>query len=67
MKSKVLILLTLVLMLSLLLAACAQKTETPPTEPPPEPTEATAGEPAIECYGGEGDEVSLLAVWSGDV
>ena len=66
MKSKVLTLLTLILMLSLLLAACAQETEVPPTEPPSEPPEDTEETTEIDCYGGEGDEVSLLAVWAGD-
>jgi len=71
MKRKLFMLLSFLLVLSMLLVGCAQETEEPteapqPTEPPEVvPTEEPMG-PEIDCFGAEGSEVSLLAVWSGD-
>jgi alpha-glucoside transport system substrate-binding protein len=70
MKSKLFKLLSVLMILSLVLVACKTETEAPqevvPTEKPIKPTEAPLEEPKVECFGGEGNEVSLLTVWSGD-
>jgi len=60
------LLLSLLILASLILTACGGATETP-TEALPEPTEPpVVEEEVIECMGGEGSEISMLATWSGD-
>ncbi|UCF61368.1 MAG: carbohydrate ABC transporter substrate-binding protein, partial [Anaerolineaceae bacterium] len=70
MKSKYFTWFSILMVLALVLAGCAQPTEEPTEAPPPPPTavptEAPPEVPEIDCMGGEGGEVSMLAVWSGD-
>jgi hypothetical protein len=55
------LLLSLLILVSLILTACGGATETP-TEALPEPTEPpVVEEEVIECMGGEGSEISMLA------
>ena len=68
-KKKILwVIVTLFLVMAVSMTACKPKAE--PTEAPmePEPTKAEEAAPAeeIDCFGGEGSEISLLAVWAGD-
>ncbi|NIS80653.1 MAG: extracellular solute-binding protein [Anaerolineales bacterium] len=68
MKSKYFVLLALVMVLAIVVTGCRatpEPTEVPPPAPP-ETEEAPPPEAEIDCMGGEGSEVSMLAVWTGD-
>ena len=60
------IFLSMLAIFAMTLAACGGAAETP-TEPPEElPVEPVVEEGVIDCMGGEGSEISMLATWSGD-
>ncbi|MCK4790628.1 MAG: carbohydrate ABC transporter substrate-binding protein, partial [Desulfobacteraceae bacterium] len=62
------VILALLVIMALSLTACQPEevpTEVPEEAAPEEPEEAAPAE-EIDCFGGEGSEISLLAVWAGD-
>ena len=68
-KKKILwVIVTLLMIMALSLTACQPEevpTEVPEEAAPEEPVEPAPAE-EIDCFGGEGSEISLLAVWAGD-
>ena len=68
-KKKILwVIVALLIIMALPLTACQPEevpTEVPEEAATEEPVEAAPAE-EIDCFGGEGSEISLLAVWAGD-
>ncbi|MGB2963935.1 MAG: ABC transporter substrate-binding protein [Anaerolineales bacterium] len=69
-KKKILwVIVTIFLVMAVSMTACQPKEVAPEPEEAapvePEPEEAAPVE-EIDCFGGEGSEISLLAVWAGD-